>query len=428
VSLPATRASTLPRLSVRRRLRGDGAATAVQDAATRLSLGATFASRAVVWAAALGALAIFGANQVVRANLDAPALTQPFYSHAINFLLAPGARYDSVWYLGIAHHGYFSRQSSAFFPLLPLLLSGGEHVFGSPLVVGLIVSLGSCLVALQLLYRLALLDLGERAARTSVLLLAFFPTALFLSAVYTESLFLALSVGAVYAARRGRWPWAAVLAALASGTRSSGVLLLVPLVAIWIGEARRRGRDLRWRTSLPWLALVPAGLLAYMGYLWVTHNAPLAPFQSEVFWDRSFAGPFGAVWDALRGIPDALRLVLTAHQEPFAAGSPFGWQAYQLLDLPFLAFAAAGLWLCWRRLPRAYTAYAAILLAQALSYPVPSDPLKSFSRYTLVIFPLFLGWGAMLGEHPRARKLTLGLSGLGLVGCSMLWGVWLWVA
>ena len=56
----------------------------------------------------------------------------------------------------------------------------------------------------MLLHRLAALELGERDARGTVLLVAFVPTAVFFSAVYSESLFLLVSVGAFLAARHGR--------------------------------------------------------------------------------------------------------------------------------------------------------------------------------------------------------------------------------
>ena len=62
---------------------------------------------------------------------------------------------------------------------------------------------------------------------------------------------------------------------------------------------------------------------------------------------------------------------------------------------------------CWRRLPFAYFAYALVLCAQALSYPTQVEPMESFSRYLLVIFPIFMGWGAWLGSRPVARRVVL---------------------
>lgn len=397
-------------------------------------LGAVLGSRLLVWASAMGALAIFG----VRGIAEQPPSTIPFSSHTANFILAPALRYDSAWYLAIAHSGYFSPQASAFFPLYPLLLRAGGTVVGSDQIAGLVISLVATVISLRLLYALAELELGRSTARTSVLLTAFFPSALFLSAVYTESLFLALSIGAFLAARHERWMWAGILAGLASATRSTGVLLLLPLGLLYLYGPRdprvpRLSRP-RWlpkfrvERSIGWLTLVPAGLVAFISYMAIAHGTPLAPFRAEHQWAREFAGPFGAVFTELLTLPAALGHILNGTQAPLGAQNPLGWQTYQVIDIPFLAFALSGLWMCWRKLPAAYFAYALVALAQALSYPVAQEPLKSLSRYLLVIFPLFIAWGAFLAERPVSRRMMLASCGLGLAAFSALWGIWAWVA
>ena len=100
--------------------------------------------------------------------------------------------------------------------------------------MGTLISMIATGVALHLLYRLARLDLAPAQARATVMLVALFPAALFLSAVYTEALFLMLSVGAIYAARTERWAWAGILGGLAAGTRSGGILLLVALAWLYL--------------------------------------------------------------------------------------------------------------------------------------------------------------------------------------------------
>jgi len=69
-----------------------------------------------------------------------------------------------------------------------------------------------------------------------------------------------------------------------------------------------------------------------------------------------------------------------------------------------------------------------VMLAQTLSYPTPNEPLQSFPRYMLVIFPLFMGWGAKLADRPLARRTTLIASAGLLLAFSGLWGYWGWVA
>src|SRR3954454_14038249 len=222
-------------------------AAALRDAAVAL-----VASRLLVWVVAVTASAVAPPDRGASARaFDNPALTHPFGGFP-EALFAPLARWDATWYLGIAHGGY-DAASSAFFPLYPLLVRalapGGAP--GALLPAAYAASLAALAGALYLLRRLAELEVGAPAARRTVLLLAFFPGSLWLGAPYSESLFLLLSVGAVYAARTGSWAWAGGCAALASGTRSAGIVLLVPLVMIWW---RGRPRDLAW------LALAPAGL------------------------------------------------------------------------------------------------------------------------------------------------------------------------
>ena len=99
----------------------------------------------------------------------------------------------------IAHHGYASDAAApAFFPLYPGLVAVlGRALGGHYVLAGLLVALAACWVAFELLWRLAIVRLGEQGAFRSVLYLAVFPAALFLQAVYSESLYLALAAGQV---------------------------------------------------------------------------------------------------------------------------------------------------------------------------------------------------------------------------------------
>lgn len=261
------------------------------------------ASRLAVWGAAILAIVLIGANKFRYQDLDTGHYTFPFASSALNLAFAPAARWDSVWYLHIAASGYFSRSATAFFPLYPLMIHLGTVLFGSGILAGTLISLVSMTVGLYLLHRLVGLDLSDAQARATVLLVAFFPVSFFLSAVYTEALFLMLSVGAIYAARLDRWAWAGVLGALAAATHSNGVLVALPLAVIYLYGPRSRGRvreQTRWwqpryalARSVLWLGIVPIGLLAYMGYLVLTHHSPMAPFTAEAGWGASSPVPSG---------------------------------------------------------------------------------------------------------------------------------------
>jgi mannosyltransferase PIG-V len=409
------------------------------DVASSLSVRAVLGSRLIVWAAGLIAVAIFGRNLNTMLSLDPNGASAPFHSAAANFLLAPVARWDSIWYLQIAHNGYFSQQSSAMFPLYPLLIHIGTLVFRSELLVALAISLVSVTVGLSLLERLLRLDFDERTARTTVLLIAFFPVSLFFSAAYTESLYLLLSVGALYAARRDRWAWAGALGGLAAASRSPGILTAAPLAIIYLygprPGARLGGPGAWWRprhrvsASAAWLGLVPAGLFAYIAYLGVAHGQPLATFHAEqLYWRHELVGPLGGIAQAIARVPRDVSHVLAGTGPLVWIGDPISWSGHNLIDLGFLAFALVGLIGAWRRVPFAYFVYAVLLLVMATSSPVPHEPLPSISRYILVIFPVFLGWALLLGRRPRLTRFVLPACAILLAVFSGLWATWAWVA
>jgi hypothetical protein len=383
-------------------------------------------SRLAVAIVAVVAAAVLGVHADNAASFDVPALTHPLGAGG-DFLLSPLARWDSTWYLGIAADGY-SGASSAFFPLYPLLVRALAPT-GSPaalLVMSYAVSLAALAGALYLLHRLAAIELGERFAAPTVALLALFPGALWLGAPYSESLFLLLSVGAFYAARTDRWAWAGICAALASGTRSAGVVLVVPLLVLWWQSPARRARNLGW------VALAPAGLAAYSLYLALTIGDGFAYMHLQEVWFRSFAGPFGAIPDGAVAAYDGLRQLLSGSRSPVfftaAGGDPFSVSWHNLELFGFLVVGAVAVVGVLRRLPLAYGAYVIAALALPLSFPVGPQPLMSLPRFLAVLFPLFM-WLALACRGPGRRlQLVSGLLAIGLVVFTARYATWHWVA
>ena len=376
----------------------------------------TWTTRALVWAAGLAAVGIWGVSARAH-DFDPAGLTSAFAP-----LSAPAARWDSVWYLTIAHDGYGAPQRAAFFPLYPLLVRAGGWVLGSPLIAGVLIAMVCFVVGLAALHELTRLELGGDAARWTVVALALSPMSLIFSAVYSESLFLALSCSSLLSARRGRWWWAGLLGGLAAATRSAGVVLLVPLVML----AWPRRRDRRA------LVLVPAGLACFMGALALGGHSPVAPFHVQDVWFRHWAGPFGGVRDAAVAAWDGARQLLSGRREPVyftaAGGDPFVVARMNLLLFGFLLAAVPALVGAARRLPRAYAAYALAALALPLSYPVGPQPLMSLPRFELVLVPLWMWFGLWLSGHPRARLPALVVSGAGLAVFSAMFSTWHWVA
>jgi Mannosyltransferase (PIG-V) len=401
------------------------------------ALGALAASRLLVWGAGLVALALFGAAPVAPLY-DPLGLTAPF-GELGDLLVAPAARWDSAWYLAIADFGYDAPDRPAFFPLYPLLLRAVGGLVGSPLAAGMLVSGAAAVVAFTVLHRLAALELGEAHGRGTLMVAAFFPGGLFFSAVYTEALFLALSVGAIYAARRGRWALAGVLGALCACTRSVGLFVAVPILLLYLygPRADRPGRALR-RTLGPlhpiepsalWILLVPLGLAAYMAYMGVVHDDPLAPFASQDGWGRRLTSPLGGVLAGADAAAQGARQILAWEAEPIyfpqAPGNAIAIGARHLVQFGFLLVAIVATVGVFRRLPVAYGAYVACSLALPLSTPATQQPLMSLPRFMAVLFPLHM-WLALWAAERRLERALLVWSAVGLAAWSGLFTTWVW--
>ena len=402
------------------------------DAALADAWRALWISRLLVWAAAIAAVGLFGLSDRAE-DFDPTGLTTPFGGTG-DALAAPLGRWDSVWFLTIADGGYGDGAREAFFPLYPLLVKLAGVPLQSALVGGALASTALLGVALVVLHRLVALDHDPAVARNAVLVTALFPMSFFFSAVYSESLFLALSVGAVYAARRERWAWAGALGALAATTRSAGVLLLVPLVMIYLWDVARPSLRTRrpLRTDVLWLALVPLGLAAYCGFLALGGHDALAPFHAQEVWFRSFAGPFVGAWDGLVAAVQGARQLLSGAREPVffsaAGGDPFVVARHNIELLSWLGLSLVAVAGVLRRLPAAYGAYVVAALALPLSYPVGPQPLMSLPRFVAVLFPLAIWLAVWMTGRALRERLVIAAFAVALAVYTGIFATWHWVA
>jgi Mannosyltransferase (PIG-V) len=361
-------------------------------------------SRVVIWVAALFALYWFEPNR----HPDAARWDSPII-HDLGSFTDVWARWDSVFFVRIAEHGY-DHASAAFYPLYPVLVWALGHVFGGHYVLaGVVISLAAACGAFVLLYGIAEQRLGADGGRRAVLYLAVFPTALFLQAVYSESLFLLLVLAAFVLAERNRFAGAGLAAGLAILTRANGIALLPALAILaWRSRDRRRASG-GLLLALPVAALYPL-------LLWRELGDPWAFAHAQDRWHRhlSPAGPFGGIWDALtRWVPSG---TLERHAI-----------AVNVEDLAFLVVFIALTVVAWRRFGAAYGVFCVASLVIPLSYPSSRWPLLSLPRFGLAIFPLFLALAA-LGGRPRVHTAIVACSAVLLGVAVTQWALWQWVA
>jgi hypothetical protein len=383
-------------------------------------------TRAAIWAAALFSLFVFVPNRHPRAAVwDDPSLT-----HDLGAFTDVWARWDSVWFLRIAEHGYDSATgaAAAFYPLYPGAVSLlGRALFGHYVLAGILVSLVAAFAAFLLLHRVAEERLGADGARRAVLYLAVFPFAFFLQAVYSESLYLLLTLVTFVFAERRRFVAAGAVTGLALLTRPTAAALL-PALALLAWRERDRAR------ALASLAVAPLLFAAYPLYLWSAEGDPWAFLHAQRLWSRhlSPAGPLGGVWDGLRaGWAGVEQLASGSHTHaywtPVQDSDPIRVATLNLEMLAFLVLFVVLTVIAWRRFGAPYGLFAALSLAIPLSVPSERWPLLSMPRFGLTIFPLFLAL-ASIGGRPRVHTAIVAVSSI-LLGVSVAqWALWQWVA
>ena len=284
-------------------------------------------------------------------------------------------------------------------------------LFGHYVLAGILVSLAASFASFLLLYRIAEKRLGADGARRAVLYLAVFPMALFLQAVYSESLYLLLTLAAFLLAERRRFLAAGAVTGLALLTRSTAGIALLPALALLAWHERDRGR------ALLSLAVAPPIFAAYPLLLWIAEGDAWAFLHAQRLWHRHLSpvGPLGGIWDGLRaGWAGVQQLASGSHAHVYwtpVRSDPIRVAAINLEYLAFLALFVVLTVIAWRRFGAPYGLFAAFSLALPLSVPSERWPLLSIPRFGLAIFPLFLAL-AVLGGRPRAHTAIVAVSAL----------------
>jgi hypothetical protein len=285
---------------------------------------------------------------------------------------------DVVHYMTIAQAGYHRApfdigdprsHEFAFFPLFPLLLWLLGHLTADVILWSAFLSNLFFFVALILLHRLTVaFGHDDSIARRTLFYLAAFPVSYFFSAPFTESLFVLLTVGSFYAAKREKWWLAGVIGLLASGTRLTGVFLLPALLVLsW-----QMYRSLQIKKILG-LMLIPLGLIAYMFYSWWLSGDALAFKHASEAWNRK---------PEIFFVVPVIKYLLNPQN---IAGS---WNVH-LLNGVCILLCVACIYILAKRREWALALYTLLSIIPPLS----SGVMQSFERYTMGFFPVFIALG-----------------------------------
>jgi mannosyltransferase PIG-V len=324
-------------------------------------------------------------------------------------------RWDGAWYYSVVQYGYgagrlHGQSNVAFFPLYPILVTGVQRLLFVPGITAAVgVSVVSMGAALVVFYDMVRRRYHESVARWATLLLAFNPFGLFFGFIYTESLYLLLSVAVFWLLERRAWWWAAVVAGLASASRPQGAILALIVVAQWLWSTHRRWWPLDWQGAIPVLKAAGlgltgiSGLVLFAAFLQLHNHDALAFAHVQVYWGRTGVSNLWPAWQAF--VATTLHHTINHH----ILFSDVVWYVAIAVGI-----AGAGL-LLWQR---EYWFAAYVVLG--LVVPLASGSIEGMDRYVMVLFPIYIAVARALQNWER--RLAVVASGLVF---SLFWLIYL---
>ncbi|MFZ2226169.1 MAG: hypothetical protein WAZ78_02545 [Candidatus Moraniibacteriota bacterium] len=290
-------------------------------------------------------------------------------------------RWDSYWYLDIVHNGYYLKTDNTlsnvvFFPLYPALIKTAGTVLGGNFVLaGWLLSMAFLFLACVYFGKLLREFHPKVDPQLPIILMLIFPTAFFFNVIYTESLFLFLTIATFYYAFRQKFYLAGLFAFLGALAHSNGVFLALPI--LW-EVVRISG----WKNVLApkvFVKLIPAffapiGSFAFITYDYLKFDDPFLFFKIQSNWGRAFS----INWE---------------HFSFFSNPSI----ANMGIDITLAIFIIGATIMVGRKISVLYALFMSATLFAAFS----SGTLMSVGRYSLVMFPLFILLASIKNETFR---------------------------
>lgn len=315
-------------------------------------------------------------------------------------------RYDTVRYLQIAKDGYLASGNPhevvnlVFLPLYPLLVRLFSFLTGGNLLwSGTIVSLAGSIFACYYLYRLALLDFSHTVAERAVKYLLIYPFSLFLTAAYTESVFLAVSLLCFWAARKKRFALSGLFAMLGALCKVQGILLMIPLAYEILLDLRARtlhnpdsaGGSAKPRLFKPAYLACLLPLAGYGIYLLINYFVAGNAFQYMNYQREYWFSGFGLFSQSIANT--------YAEMAQPSMRNIVNWGPQ--LAMFFVSFGL--LFAATKKLRTSYLLYSFVYIT--VSYCTAR--LLSGPRYIIGAFPVFLAAALLLTNRNADRLVTL---------------------
>lgn len=261
----------------------------------------------IVWRLGLEVINQFAGSSVLS---DVKPLTGREYDTS----LLRWASWDGGWYKNIVDNGYILKnnlmgpESLAFFPAFPLgawLIS--KVTFLNPVYAGLLLNMVATTFVTFLTYKLTSLLAARKKlsksrvaslAKLSVILVLISPPSFFLIAFYADALLALGLIGAIYFAYKSKMIVSALFAALATGSKSIGVVAIPVLLLISYQESGQKFLEYVksnfWKLTL-YATIALSGILLYMLFLQIRFGDFLLFYKIQKYWEsRALPGFFAA--------------------------------------------------------------------------------------------------------------------------------------
>lgn len=318
-------------------------------------------------------------------------------------------RWDALHYMDLAQLGYTATGEKSvqivFFPFYPWLVRLFSVVLRDVLMSAFAVSTIASVAAGLCLKRLVELDFSEDVARASVWFMFIFPTSYFLHIPYTESVFIALVLGCILAARTNYWILAGFLGQTACLTRVNG-LILVPALMVEIFLQYRATK--RWDWQWLGILIIPTGFLTYL-LLNLSVTGSMFTFMKvqKEHWFKTMTWP----WAGLKGKWDTLLY-----------GPPSESIMVGMQELLFIGLGLVTVVWCWRKLRPSYSVWVTFNLLLFIS----TSFILSTPRYILTLFPVYILFAVVAQKSFLAGRLITAWSllFLSLFASAFVRGFW----
>ncbi|MDO8573359.1 MAG: mannosyltransferase family protein [Candidatus Daviesbacteria bacterium] len=276
------------------------------------------------------------------------------------------SRWDSIWYLDIAKNGYIfageeKLSNIVFFPLYPALIKAGSFVtLGNYELAGIFISIICLTFASLFLCKLVKQFHPQINPFLPIMLLLIFPTSFFLNSIYSESLFLFLSIGCFYYTLKKNYLIAALFGLFASLTKLTGVILFIPVIFEYL-EAQNF--SFKIRPKILYSLLIPSGTAAFLLFHYFAYGDFLLFLKVESWWGRSFA-------------------LNTNHFQFITNPAIINF----MLDVFYILLFSIITFFVFKKLKVSYALY----MIGSILIPLSTGTFMSIGRYILPLFPLYI--------------------------------------